>query len=112
MKLRQSVIDARKIFAKSVDYDIEACVKEWRISRHSTKYFIREYCFTRDVEKPVYENQRLFDMQVLTRAEWCRKWEIPLWEYDWYLNMYQRKHGEIATPEIRAEWEREYWEKM
>ncbi len=63
-------------------------------------------------EKPEYENQRMFDMQVMSRDVWCRTWGIPLNEYDHFLRMYERKHGKIATPEIRAEWDREYWEKM
>ena len=64
------------------------------------------------ISRPVYENQRMFDMQVLDRYEWCRKWGIPLWEYDSYLAMYERQHGEIATPEIRERWMREYWASM
>ena len=63
-------------------------------------------------ERPEYENQRLFDLQVMTPAQWCEVWGIPRWEYNGFLKMYRRKHGFIATPDIRAEWERQYWERM
>ena len=112
-KLPEEVIASRKAYAKLVSYDLEACRKEWRIRKEAVKYFIKEFCFVKKViSKPVYENQRMFDLQVLTRAEWCQKWDILLWEYDYYLDMYQRKHGFMATPEIRAEWDREYWENL
>ena len=62
--------------------------------------------------KPVYLNQRLFDIQVLTKEEWCAKWDIPLWEYNKYLKKYEQECGEeLATPERRAEWQRELDEK-
>ena len=112
-KLPEETIKARKEYAKLVNYDLDACRKEWRIRKDAVKYFIKEFCLAKKViTKPEYENQRLFDMQVLDRYEWCRKWKIPLWEYDSYLAAYEREHGEIATPEIRERWMREYWASM
>lgn len=111
MRLSKEVIDERMKFAESVNYDYIECSKHWRISRNAAKYFILSNK-TGESRRPEYENQRLFDLQVLYRHEWCAKYNIPVWEYDYYLAMYERKHGEIATPEIRDQWMREYWERM
>lgn len=113
MRLKPEVLEARKAFAKSVNYDIALCRKEWRIRIPAVKYFIREFCLVKKVlKKPEYENQQLFDLHVLNRFEWCRKYSIPFWEYDRILSMFEKEHGRIATPEVRERWMQEYWESL
>lgn len=111
-KYKPEVVKARLKFAKSVGWDHIACAGEWNVSRYAAKYFIRTYRPRKKKERPEYENQRLADLQVMTPNQWCEVWGIPRWEYNGFLKMYRRKHGFIATPEIRAEWERQYWEKL
>ena len=111
-KYKPDVVKARLKFAKSVGWDHIACAVEWNVSRYAAKYFIKTYRPRKKKERPEYENQRLFDLQVMTPAQWCEVWGIPRWEYNGFLKMYRRKHGFIATPEIRAEWDRQYWERM
>ena len=113
MKMKPEAIASRLEFARSVGFDHIECSKAWRISRFAAKHFIMEHARKPERRtRPEYENQRMFDLQVMTREQWCAKWDIPLWEYSRYLAMYQKKHGFIATPEIRQQWEKEYWEKM
>lgn len=112
-KYKPEVVKARLKFAKSVGWDHIACAGEWNVSRYAAKYFIQEHRPRRkERRRPEYENQRLADLQVMTPNQWCEVWGIPRWEYNGFLKMYRRKHGFIATPEIRAEWERQYWERM
>jgi hypothetical protein len=112
-RLKQEVIKARLEFAKSVNWDPVSCSKAWRISRYSAKYFIQVHRPRRkERRRPEYENQRLADLQVMSPNQWCEVWGIPRWEYNGFLKMYRRKYGFIATPEIRAQWEAAYWEKL
>lgn len=112
-KLRPEVIKTRLEYAKSVRWDHIECSKAWRISRYAAKCFIQDHRpRKRDRKRPEYENQRMFDLQVMTPAQWCEVWSIPMWEYKGFLRMYERRHGKMATPEIRAEWDRQYWDKL
>ena len=112
MILPDDVVKTRMEFAKSVGYDEYRCSAEWGIERPAVRNFIRSHNVSPERIKPEYENQRVFDIQVLTKNEWCAKWSIPLWEYGSYLRKYEMEHGDIATPEIRARWMKEYWEGL
>jgi len=114
MTLSEDVVRERMEYAEEVDFDEELCSEEWGIARPAVRQFIRQHIgnLKPSIEKPEYENQRMFDIQVLTKNEWCAKWSIPLWEYGSYLRRYEREHGDIATPEIRAMWMKEYWEGL
>lgn len=120
MKFTRHDIARRLADCSEHGYDPWLLSTVWGIKPQAAMAFMRRHCRNeyflamseRDVrpvyaerERPEYENQRLFDMYVLGRREWCIKWDIPLWEYGYYLRMYERKHGEIATPEIRELWE-------
>lgn len=114
MRLDPKVIDMRVRYARSVQLDAALCSSKWGISCVAARQFIKTYCLGGEVirKKPEYENQRLADLQVMTPNQWCEVWGIPRWEYKSFLKMYERQCGFIATPEIRAEWERQYWEKL
>lgn len=130
MGLRLTPAEVKQRLADCEANKYDPCVlgELWGLQEKTAAGWMRENCrseyykamYARQIRpvynlkriKPEYENQKMFDMQVLTKSEWCRKWDVPLWEYTSYLHRYERKHGKIATPEIRAEWDREYWEKM
>lgn len=112
-KLPPEQVKERLRFAKSVNWDPVACSKAWRIGRGAAKDWILDHRPRRREKRPEYENQRLFDLLVMPWKQWCEVWGIPTWEYKSFLKMYERQCGEkLATPERRAEWEKEYWEKM
>ena len=112
-KHNPDVVKARMEFARSVNWDPAACSKEWRICRVSARDFIQAHRPRKKKERPEYENQRLFDLLVMPPSQWCEVWGIPRWEYNGFLKMYERQCGEkLATPERRAEWEKEYWERL
>ena len=128
LQLTPDEVNQRLADAEEHMYNPEPLGEIWGVQRKTAASWLRDYCrkdyyramherlihpvYPTKRENPEYENQRMFDMQVLDRRAWCNKWDIPLWEYDYYLSMYERNHGEIATPEIREQWDREYWEKM
>lgn len=121
--LPDSVIRERLDFARSVDWNFDICANHWKISRGGVICFLNKQKEYRNRNKTepepqvedgpvVYENQRLFDIQVLTKEEWCIKWDVPLWEYNKYLKKYEQECGEeLATPERRAKWQQELDEK-
>lgn len=113
-KLRPELVASRKAFAKAVNYDIEACRKEWRIRKQAVKYFIDEFCFAEKPRtKPEYENQWLLDLQVMERDKYCAKYGITSSQYYNRIYKAERQCGEkLATPGVRAKWEREYWRKL
>ena len=120
-KFTKSDIDWRLNDCRRYGYDPDRLAEIWGISNKACASFMRNYCRNeyfkhqaeRNVasketrEKPEYENQRMFDMFVLEKAEWCGKWQVHLWEYTKYLRMYQRQYGKrIPTPERREAWAR------
>lgn len=121
--LPDSVIRERLDFARSVDWNFDVCANRWGITRGGVICFLNKQKEYRNRNKPepepqsesgppVYQNQRLFDIQVLTKEEWCIKWDVPLWEYNKYLKKYEQECGEeLATPERRAKWQQELDEK-
>lgn len=116
-RLKAEVIKIRLDFAQSVNWDHIACSKEWRISRYNAKHFIEVYVpvFGDNAAKvqPEYENQWILDLQVLARDEYCRKYKIGLMGYYQRIYRAEKKTGEkLATPKIRAKWEKDYWEKL
>jgi len=118
-------VKERMDYARSTGWDYGLCAKQWGITRGGVIMFLnkqQEYRnrlappseFQQDEGgKPVYENQPLFDLQVLTKEEWCKKWDVPLWDYEKHLRKYERQCGEkLATPERREQWMREYWANL
>ena len=86
----------------------------WHITKAAAAVVIQNYCGKAvALEKPEYENQRLLELMVLSKEQWCKAWGIPVWEYKGFVKMYERRLGKkLATPERRAQWEKEYWEKL
>lgn len=127
-KLTPCEVAQRLADAREHKYDPSELGELWGVQDKTAAGWMRENCrseyfkalYARRIKpvynekrnRPEYENQRMFDMQVMSRCEWCRTYGIPLNEYDHFLKMYERKHGKLATPEIRAMWDKEYWEKM
>lgn len=121
-KFTKSDIDWRLNDCRRYGYDPDRLAEIWGISSKGCASFMRNYCRdeyfkamtrrkSRSLEHvrvmPEYENQRMFDLFVLEKAEWCGKWQIPLWEYANYLRIYQRQYGKrIPTPERREVWAR------
>ena len=115
MKFTAEMIKTRINSVRELGYNPHLCAEHWGISKVAAGVFIKKYCIEKQAtrEKPRYDNQRLADLQTLTKEQWCERWDIPLWEYASYLRKYERQCGEkLATPERRARWEKEYWEAM
>ena len=131
-RLTSAEVRQRLADAADHEYDPDIMGQLWGMDGKSAAEWMREHChekYSKTLrarrkketppkyrivrEKPEYENQRLFDIQVMTREQWCKTWGIPLVEYKTFLHMYEKQCGEkLATPERRAKWEEEYCSKM
>ena len=115
MKIKPEELVSRCEYALSVNYDLDSCSAKWGIGRYAVKHFIQIYCTRSGQEqpRPEYENQRLFDLHVMNREQWCKVWGIPVWEYHRFVKLYEKQCGKkLAIPERRAQWEKEYWERL
>lgn len=111
MILTEEMVNERLSFARSVEWDEYKCSAEWHIARPAVRLFIRTHRNPYTIAKPEWENKWVNDLQVLTRREYIAEYNISESEYFTRLRKAERKHGKIATPEIRAEWMRKYWEE-
>ena len=127
-KLGDAAIQARLDDAAANDYDGLKLCRLWGIQYQGACAFMLHFCpdeyhramklrVEREkgavIRKCEYVNQRLFDLQVLTKEQWCEKWDIPLWEYASYLKKYERQcHERLATPERLERWMKKYWKSL
>lgn len=107
MQLNPEAVKARMDFAKSVNYDLQLCASEWNIGRSGAANFIRVHSeYEVRKKKPEYENQWMFDLYVLTREEYMRKYNMSKMGYLLRLKYAESLKGEkIPTPERRKKWE-------
>jgi hypothetical protein len=112
MKLPEETVSTRMAFARSVGFDEYLCSAEWHIERPAVRNFIRQHQVTDKRQKPEWEYGWVNDLQVLTREEYMVRYGLNEETYASLLTKARREHGEIATPEQREMWDRQYWEGL
>ncbi len=115
MRLTDQEIEQRIADGEAFGWDLHKLAEKWNRSYEACKSFMLKYRpgEVGRTEKPEYENQELFDLQVLTAEEYMRKYKMGPYTYNWKLTYYSALCGEeIATPEIREQWMQEYWRNL